>query len=336
MAGFNFSDTTPAPPAGKQNVKWQRDDNDPFNVSAYLDASEGGGAVSSVNGETGDVVLTAEDVDAIPNNAPVANITTLNSTTVNATDINLSGDIGADNVSISGDFTSSTSHTGTAMVSGTATINTLDVSGPATVNGTATFTAPFSETGGAINAKVDNNQAAIDIWNNTPSGATPAGGSHWRIFADNVGGGGGIATFGYYDVANGRVAMGLDNDGNIVANYGIKSPRWNLTQPVFLVGGLPISTSFTTHGGTVLLIVSGSCFSTTANLIGVTVTVDGISRGDVKCYSNELSSHKTLPTGQFLITGLSAGSHTLSLSTLPGSGTDGNDIFTVTVMEFPF
>jgi hypothetical protein len=133
MSGFNLSDTTPAPPAGKQNIKWQRDNNDPFNVSAYVDAGGGSGAVSSVNGETGDVVLTAEDVDAIPNNASVANITTLNSTTVNATDVNLSGDIGADNISISGDFTSSTSHIGTATISGKTTTNQLEVTSPTNI-----------------------------------------------------------------------------------------------------------------------------------------------------------------------------------------------------------
>lgn len=41
--------------------------NDSNNVTVNLEAGGGGGAVNSVNGQTGDVVLTASDVGALPN-----------------------------------------------------------------------------------------------------------------------------------------------------------------------------------------------------------------------------------------------------------------------------
>lgn len=55
-------------------------------------------------------------------------------------------------------------------------------------------------------------QASFDLHNRV-TGGTPATGARWRLFADNVGGGGGNYTFGFYDVPNLRIAMGLTNDG---------------------------------------------------------------------------------------------------------------------------
>jgi hypothetical protein len=101
------------------------------------------------------------------------------------------------------------------QVAGSVSATDVKASGALTVVGQSTFTHGISGGDSAILAKVDSGQAAIDLWSNTPSGATPAGGSHWRIFADNVGGGG-DATCGFFDLANGRLAMGLDNNGGVV------------------------------------------------------------------------------------------------------------------------
>lgn len=65
-------------------------------------------------------------------------------------------------------------------------------------------------------------QATLDLAD-TVTGGTPAAGAHWRLFVDNVGGGGGNSTFGFYDVTNTRVAMGLDNSGNL--GIGTTSPQ---------------------------------------------------------------------------------------------------------------
>lgn len=57
-------------------------------------------------------------------------------------------------------------------------------------------------------------QAGFDV-QNTTTGGTPAAGARWRLFADNVGGGAGDCTFGFYDVTNTRVVLGLSNDGYV-------------------------------------------------------------------------------------------------------------------------
>ncbi len=92
---------------------------------------------------------------------------------------------------------------------------------PVTFNGIPTFSAASSGGVGSAQIKVSPGQASLDLWNNTTSGSpAPAGGSRWRLFADNVGGGGGNLTFGFYDVANSRVAGGFDNSGYLVASAG--------------------------------------------------------------------------------------------------------------------
>jgi hypothetical protein len=60
----------------------------------------------------------------------------------------------------------------------------------------------------------------------TGTGGTPAAGAHWRLFVDNVGGGGGNSTFGFYDAINARVAMGIDNNGNL--GIGTTNPAGRL------------------------------------------------------------------------------------------------------------
>jgi hypothetical protein len=104
----------------------------------------------------------------------------------------------------------------------------------------ATFTRGIAGGGGGILVKPTNNQAAIDLWNDSPSGATPAGGAKWRIFSDNVGGGGGACTFSYYDLANGRLAMGLDNNGGLIIPYpehASLGSGWISWSPSFSAGG---------------------------------------------------------------------------------------------------
>jgi hypothetical protein len=94
----------------------------------------------------------------------------------------------------------------------------------ATFNAIATFNAVLTGTSasggnGALNAKVAG-QAAIDLWD-TVTGGTPSTGSRWRIFADNVGGGGGSLTFCFYDLANSRSVGGFDNNGWFAASVGL-------------------------------------------------------------------------------------------------------------------
>ena len=180
-------------------------------------------------------------------------------------------------------------------------------------------------------------QAQFDLWNVT-TGGTPSTGAHWRIFADNVGAGGGNNTFGLYDVANSRLAFGIDNSGNATFGAKINSTLWNV-QPVLgnTQGGLPVSGSFTTHGGTVWMTVTGSGYASTAGtIIGATISVDGVSRSTMKIFANAATTHLAFVPVTFMITGLAAGSHTVLIAAISGTTTDTNDFFNVDLIEFPF
>ena len=112
--------------------------------------------------------------------------------------------------------------TGGVSVASAVTFNgALTIGAATTFNAIPTFAAASSGGVGSAQIKVSAGQASLDLWNNTTSGSpAPAGGSRWRLFADNVGGGGGSLTFGFYDVANSRVAGGFDNSGYLVASAG--------------------------------------------------------------------------------------------------------------------
>ena len=98
-------------------------------------------------------------------------------------------------------------------------------------------------------------------------------------------------------------------------------------------GALPLSRSFRSSGRPLLITASGSGYGAASSQIGMTLSVDGIPRGDVRTFTNEASSHKAFVTNGIVVTGLAAGSHTLSLDALGGTSTDGNDFFTVTIEE---
>ena len=180
-------------------------------------------------------------------------------------------------------------------------------------------------------------QAPLDLWNAT-TGGTPSTGSHWRLFADNVGRGGGSLTFGVYDVANSRLAFGIDNSGNATFIAKINTTLWNL-QAVMgdTPGGLPVSASFTTHGGTVWITVSGSGYAATAGtIIGATISVDGTTRSTMKIFANAATTHLAFVPVTFILSGLTAGSHTIAIAALSGTTTDTNDFYNVDIIEFPF
>ena len=177
-------------------------------------------------------------------------------------------------------------------------------------------------------------QAQFDLWNVT-TGGTPSTGAHWRLFADNVSGGGGNNTFAIYDVANSRLAFGIDNSGNATFIAKINTTLWNV-QPVLgnAAGALPVSGSFTTHGGTVWMTVTGSGYAATAGtIIGANISVDGVTRSTMKIFANVATTHIAFIPVTFMITGLTAGSHTVSIAALSGTTTD---FYNVDLIEFPF
>ncbi len=100
-------------------------------------------------------------------------------------------------------------------------------------------------------------------------------------------------------------------------------------------GPFPVSGMFTSGGGTIVLLVDGSGFSGIgAAPIGLTVSVDGAQQGVVRGYVNEANTHRAMVASTMVVTGLAAGSHTVTLTALGATLSDVNDFFSVGMLEY--
>jgi hypothetical protein len=123
---------------------------------------------------------------------------------------------------------------------------------------------------------------------------------------------------------------------------------------IFTYGPLPVQETYTSKGGTLVIMASGSGFRDFSNrfggFIGMNVKVDGEFRGAVNVYTNERGSHKAFVSDYIVVEGLPAGSHTIRLENIyDGSlcgtasesdsdhctSTNDGDNFSATVMELP-
>ncbi|MBM4251845.1 MAG: hypothetical protein FJ146_07725 [Deltaproteobacteria bacterium] len=137
----------------------------------------------------------------------------------------------------------------------------------------------------------------------------------------------------------GNVGIGTTDPGaNLDVNGSIKSPMWKATQLMNSTpGALPLtSASFTTGGGTLMIFASGAGYAVTLQQIGMSVAIDNVVKGYAKSFTNETSSHKAFAANAILVTGISAGSHTITLSAWNNTVTNFDDFFSVTVLELPF
>ena len=105
-----------------------------------------------------------------------------------------------------------------------------------------------------------------------------------------------------------------------------------------VAGPLPKSFSVTSHGGRLLLFVSGSAYGTADGPIGVAVALNGLQVALMQISVNETLSHKTL--APVLVSRVvAAGTHTVTLTAVTGNtyttGTDNYDVFNVTALELP-
>jgi hypothetical protein len=97
---------------------------------------------------------------------------------------------------------------------------------------------------------------------------------------------------------------------------------------------LPVTKSFTTKGRTVILLASGSGFSSTKDkTIGMDIQIDKVSRRQAKTFANEANSHNAFVSPYLVLTDLAAGDHTITLSALTGTVVDTNDYFSVVMIE---
>jgi hypothetical protein len=113
---------------------------------------------------------------------------------------------------------------------------------------------------------------------------------------------------------------------------------WKVTQLMNQVaGGLPkTSASFSTTGGTLLIFASGSGWRNVAGAIGMDIQVDGVTKGSATVTASEANSHKAFIPNTIVVTGIAAGSHTVTLSAWGNTTTDSNDWYSVVVTELPF
>ncbi len=142
--------------------------------------------------------------------------------------------------------------------------------------------------------------------------------------------------------AQGGVGINTNNPHGaaLAVNGKITSPMWKATQVINQAGPLPgggLSASFTSNGGTLLIYVAGTGYSTTPNSnVGMTVVLDGVPIDSCQFYANTANFHVCFLPKTIVKTGASASSHTLILQPRAGTTTDVNDYYAVTVTELPF
>ena len=112
----------------------------------------------------------------------------------------------------------------------------------------------------------------------------------------------------------GNVGIGITTPGaKLHVNGTIRSPMWNVTQ-VFdrKEGGLPVTATFNSGGGTLIVFVSGTAYRSSTGLFSLVITIDDDNnrRQFIDLYTNEGNSHKTIPSTALVFYGYSAGTHT--------------------------
>jgi hypothetical protein len=122
---------------------------------------------------------------------------------------------------------------------------------------------------------------------------------------------------------------------------------------VHVFGPLPIERTFTSDGGTLVVLASGSAYRSSSvadgpGRIAMNVRVDGALKGRADGFADERGPHETLVDEYVVVEGVSAGTHTIRLeayidddrcetsnettSTIC-TATNSNDFFVVTVVE---
>lgn len=186
----------------------------------------------------------------------------------------------------------------------------------------------------AIYADIANGTA---VWGGTNDGVAlsgHAGGSGIGVW----GAAGPSGSAGYFSGPV-RIFSTLYMNGDIALSGKLTAPAFQSVLAINSVGPLPLtSATIATHGGTLLIHYSGSGYSTSPNtFIGMTVKVDGNFLDNTGIFANIASTHMAFVPKEWVLKGLAAGNHTISLQALGApTVTDGGDVFNVTVTELPF
>jgi hypothetical protein len=177
-----------------------------------------------------------------------------------------------------------------------------------------------------------------------------AGGGNPAVWGENTGLSGGAGVLGtsasgfggVFDSAH--VTGPIQVDGRIVAGGRIQSPQWKVTPGTARNGPLPVSWTFNSSGGTLMVFASGTAYknaSAPIPVICLAVWIDNnTANTQFNCmFANEVE-HLAFPTFPMIFIGVGAGSHTLHVdygSGTPGTMlTDSNDVYHAVVEELPF
>ncbi|XXT24937.1 hypothetical protein WME94_25725 [Sorangium sp. So ce429] len=127
--------------------------------------------------------------------------------------------------------------------------------------------------------------------------------------------------------------------GKVEVNGTLRSTMWNVSQIITQrPGALPVSDKFQSSGGTLLLLVSGSAFRTNGGgKIQMDFSIDGNLVGSALGWASNTWTHYGFIAEPRVVKNIAAGSHTIRLAAGTGDTvTDGNDFYSVTVLELPF
>ncbi len=161
------------------------------------------------------------------------------------------------------------------------------------------------------------------------------------------------------DVQPGETPMRVDSDTrvpNLNADKldGKDFGAFRISKVISTNGPLPKEGGFTTSGGKLLILASGSGYRNAGNpplygFIGMNVIVDDDVTVTARIFTNEVNSHKAFVDQQFYLDDLPAGVHTIRLEETSAAicntpqedygtfctTTDATDSFHVSVLEIP-
>jgi hypothetical protein len=165
-------------------------------------------------------------------------------------------------------------------------------------------------------------------------------------------------TAGSFNVAAGHAPFTVNSATKVTKLNADKldgkdATNWKTTELIRSEGPLPLQNTFTSSGGKLLFMFSGSGYRASSNVnpgrIGMDLFLDNNVSGEADAFTNEFDSHKAFVTGYRVLSGISAGSHTIRLEAkfVGGCGTnddpttfctstDVSDFFQAAVIETPF
>lgn len=125
---------------------------------------------------------------------------------------------------------------------------------------------------------------------------------------------------------------------NTIVSPNISSSKFKVSEIWNNAQGVPTSSSFTCGGGTLMLNISAMAYQITGipSTLTIQVLIDGLFVTNLKGFASQNSSQIPLSSNFKVITGLSAGTHTIQLVTVAPTLMDSNSYTSASILELPF